>query len=101
MLFQVIHCHPLTDSYSHALFKTIIAALEQAGHQVVATDLYRELFDPTMSEAERRSYYQARYETAGVAPYIDLLRKVDDVYFLLPALVVCDVKYSKINKLNQ
>ncbi len=31
MLIQVIHCHPLTDSYNHALFKTIVAALEQKG----------------------------------------------------------------------
>ncbi len=51
---------------------------------MVATDLYRELFDPAMSEAERRSYYQARYETAGVAPYIDLLRQVDGVIFCFP-----------------
>ena len=29
MLIQVIHCHPLTDSYSHALFKTIVATLRR------------------------------------------------------------------------
>ena len=46
MLVQVVHCHPLTDSYNHALFYTIISALEQNGHEVVATDLYREQFDP-------------------------------------------------------
>ena len=37
-----------------------------------------------MSEAERRSYYQKSYETAGVAPYIDLLRRVDGVIFCFP-----------------
>jgi NAD(P)H dehydrogenase (quinone) len=84
MLIQVIHCHPLTDSYNHALFKTIVATLKRAGHEVVGTDLYRELFDPAMSETERLSYYQKPYETAGVAPYIDLLRRVDGVIFCFP-----------------
>src|SRR5689334_6676235 len=55
MLIQVVHCHPLPDSYNHALFCTIVAALEHNGHEVVATDLYREKFDPVMSAAERHS----------------------------------------------
>ena len=58
MLIQVVHCHPLTDSYGHALYDVVVATLERAGHQVVATDLYRQRFDPVMSEDERRGYYQ-------------------------------------------
>ena len=46
MLIQVIHCHPLTDSYNHALFQTTTTALEDKGHRVAATNLYREQFDP-------------------------------------------------------
>ena len=61
MLIQVIHCHPLTESYNHALFHTIVTALEDSGHQVVATDLYREQFDPAMSADERRSYPDFRH----------------------------------------
>jgi hypothetical protein len=38
MLIQVIHCHPLIDSYNHTLFQTITTGLEDNGHQVVATD---------------------------------------------------------------
>ena len=38
MLIQVVHSHPLTDSYNHALFRTIVEAL-QGRHQVVATDI--------------------------------------------------------------
>ena len=54
MLIQVIHCHPLADSYT-ALFRTITAALEDKGHEVAATDLYREQFDPAMGIGERPS----------------------------------------------
>ncbi len=84
MLIQVVHCHPLTDSYNHALFRTIVAALEESGHQVAATDLYREGFDPVMNAEERRSYYQQRYDDAAVSDATDLLRRIDGIIFCFP-----------------
>jgi Flavodoxin-like fold len=90
MLIQVVHCHPLTDSYNHALFHSIVAALEDNGHQVAATDLDREQFDPAMSADERRSYYAARYDnTMGVGTYRAAKpRRWHNL--LLSSLVVCD-----------
>jgi len=84
MLFQVVHCHPLSDSYNHALFRAIVDALEERGHEVVATDLYREHFDPVMNEAERRSYYQPSYDERAVAEYTALLRRVQGIIFCFP-----------------
>ncbi len=55
MLFQVIHCHPLTESYNHALFRVILDALAEGGHEVVASDLYREAL---RSPDERRGATQ-------------------------------------------
>src|SRR5260370_40530953 len=75
MLLQVVHCHPLTASYNHALFRVIVAALEESGHQVVATDLYREGFEPAMTAEERGSYFQPPYAVAGGAAPADLLRR--------------------------
>jgi NAD(P)H dehydrogenase (quinone) len=84
MQFQLVHCHPLADSYSHALAAVIVRALQERGHGVTATDLYREGFDPAMSAAERQSYYQPVYEGAAVAGYIELLRRIDGVIFCFP-----------------
>src|SRR5690348_17010838 len=84
MHFQVVHCHPLADSYSHALFETIARTLQQRGHRVTATDLYREQFDPVMQPGERQSYYQAAYAGAAIADYIALLRQVDGLVFCFP-----------------
>jgi putative NADPH-quinone reductase len=85
MLVQVVHCHPLTDSYNHALFRMIVATLEQRGHQVIATDLYRENFDPALSPEERASYYAPAYAAgAGVAAYIDAVRRIDAIIFCYP-----------------
>ncbi len=84
MLIQVILCHPLTDSYNHALFETIIAALKDNEHDAVATDLYREQFDPAMSDSERRSYYAAGYDDSMVSAHTALLRRVDGIILCFP-----------------
>lgn len=83
MLIQVVHSHPLTDSYNHALFQTIVGSL-QPRHQVIATDLYREGFAPAMSEAERRSYYGGHYAEEAVARLIGELRRADGIIFCFP-----------------
>ena len=83
MLIQVVHCHPLTDSFNHALFRVIVDQLQQR-HQVIATDLYRERFSPVMTEAERRSYYQPSYAGDRVAPLIQQLRQADGIIFCFP-----------------
>lgn len=84
MLFQVIHCHPLTESYNHALFRVILDALAEGGHEVVASDLYRERFDPRMSAEERRSYYETAYDDRAVAAHTALLRRAEGVIFCFP-----------------
>jgi putative NADPH-quinone reductase len=76
MRIQVVHCHPLTDSYDHALYLAIIDALRINGHEAIGTDLYREGFDPVMTEAERRSYMGNDYDTSAIAAYVDLRERV-------------------------
>jgi len=83
MLIQVVHCHPLTDSFNHALFRVIVDQLQQR-HQVITTDLYRERFSPVMTEAERRSYYQPSYAGDEVAPLVQQLRQADGIIFCFP-----------------
>jgi NAD(P)H dehydrogenase (quinone) len=94
MLIQVVYCHPLPESYDHALFRTIVQTLEQNGHRVIATDLYREGFDPVMTIEERRSYMGNEYDTNAVAKYAEILRKVEGVilcfphwWFAMPAMI--------------
>ena len=83
MLIQVVHSHPLADSYSHALFQTIVETLKRR-HEVIATDLYREGFSPAMTEAERRSYYQGAYADEAVARLITDVRRADGIVFCFP-----------------
>ena len=84
MRIQVVHCHPLTESYDHALFRTIVATLKTNGHDVTATDLYRENFQPAMTEAERRSYMGNHYDRSAIARYAKILKSVDGVILCFP-----------------
>ena len=84
MLIQVVHCHPLVESYDHALFRTIVDTLESTGHEVVATDLYREGFDPAMTAPERQSYMGNQYDLSAVAEYAETLRRVEGLVLCFP-----------------
>jgi putative NADPH-quinone reductase len=84
MLIQVVHCHPLTESFDHSLFRTIVETLEKAGHRVIATDLYQEGFAPAMTERERRTYMGNDYDFSAVASYVESLKKADGVILCYP-----------------
>lgn len=84
MRIQVIHCHPLEDSFNHALFRVIVDTLEAGGHDVIATDLYREGFQAAMTESERRTYMANDYDDSAVAPYVEAIKRMDGVVFCFP-----------------
>lgn len=84
MMIQVVYCHPLTDSFNHAIFQATVDELRANGHEVIATDLYREQFDPVMSETERRSYYCPPYDTSAVSKYTETLKSIDGIIFCFP-----------------
>jgi putative NADPH-quinone reductase len=85
MLVQVVHCHPLAQSFNHALFQAIVETLRQRGHEVIATDLYREGFSPALTGAERGRYFEPGYVAgADVAAQIDALKRVDAIIFCFP-----------------
>ena len=67
MRIQVVHCHPLTSASTTRCTRAIVEALRTNGHDVVATDLYREGFQPAMTERERQTYMQEDYDCSAVA----------------------------------
>lgn len=84
MRIQVIHAHPLPDSYNHALFERIVATLTAGGHEVIATDLYAEEFSPALTAAERATHDRPPYDASAVAAYVETLRSVDGLVFCFP-----------------
>jgi putative NADPH-quinone reductase len=84
MRIQVVHCHPLVTSYNHALYKAVVETLRANAHDVVATDLYREGFQPAMTERERETYMQEAYDGSAVAGYAETLKSVDGIILCFP-----------------
>ncbi len=84
MRCQIVFAHPLAESYSGMLAAAARRALERAGHDVVFTDLYREGFDPVLTGAERDCYYLSPEGNAGIAPYIEELRRAEGMVFVFP-----------------
>ena len=52
MRLLVVFCHPSRESFGAALFDTVCRTLRAAGHDVRVRDLYREEFEPVLSEQE-------------------------------------------------
>ncbi len=56
MRLLVVFCHPSRESFGAALFDTACRTLRAAGHEVRVRDLYREGFEPVLSEQEWSDY---------------------------------------------
>ena len=85
MRVQVVHAHPVETSFNRSLFHIACQALEDAGREVDALDLYAENFDAVMSREERLNYHQAPDNiTEGLRPYVDRLLAAEGIVFVHP-----------------
>ena len=85
MRVLVVHAHPVETSFNRALFETTVSALEEAGHEVDAMNLYDEGFDAVLSREERLVYHDVPDNlTPSVKPYVDRLRAADGIVFVHP-----------------
>jgi putative NADPH-quinone reductase len=85
MKLLVVHCHPLPESFSAALFGLACGTLQQAEHETRSIDLYAEGFNPVLSAEERRDYLTNTPAcVAGVQTHVDLLRWAEGLVFVYP-----------------
>jgi putative NADPH-quinone reductase len=79
-----LYCHPLEESFHHAILEASLAALARASHDVDLADLYKEQFDPVLSAAGRRNYHDTSRNQAGVEDYVQRLRAADALVLQFP-----------------
>lgn len=84
MRILLVLAHPLQESFAASVARTAREALEASGHVVDLLDLYAEDFDPRLSEAERRGYFDVPYNTAAVAGVVDRLKAADGLVLVFP-----------------
>lgn len=85
MRVHVVHAHPVETSFNRSLFHIVCEALEAAGHEVDALNLYAENFHASMSREERLNYHDVPNNiTEGLRPYVDRLLSAEGIVFVHP-----------------
>lgn len=74
-------CHPLESSFNAKIAKTVCGAVRATGNTVVFRDLYRDSFDPVLSEDELKRKYSF---DEGVQSYMDEVKDADVLVFIHP-----------------
>lgn len=79
-----VYCHPLSESFHAAIRSAALSGLSRAGHRVDLLDLYAEGFDPALSAAERRRYYDVPENRAGVEALVTRLQAAEILVLQFP-----------------
>ena len=80
----VVVAHPLPDSLCHTLAQAACEALRGAGHEVEIEDLCQSGFPPSLTTAERRSYYSPPYDSSAVEPQVARLLAAEALLLVFP-----------------
>jgi NAD(P)H dehydrogenase (quinone) len=84
MKVHVIYAHPIEESFSAAIHRTVIETLIRSGHEVRDLDLYACGFDPRLSRQELLAHYTPGLNEVGVKDHVENLRWADALVFLFP-----------------
>ena len=84
MRILVVHAHPVAASFNASLFRMTIDRLSKAGHDVDVIDLYRDDFNPVLSEAERENYHDIETNRTPVADYVERLLRAEALVLVYP-----------------
>ena len=80
----VLYAHPCDDSFASALHQTVVETLTERGWEVDDCDLYKEGFDPVLSDAGRRGYHEEPGNIEPVKDYVERLRSADALILCFP-----------------
>lgn len=84
MRILVVHAHPVASSFNASLFRMTVDRLSSSGHEVDAIDLYKDGFNPVMSEDERLNYHALETNRKPVEDYVDRLLKAEALVLVYP-----------------
>ena len=83
MKVLIVFTHPSASSFNHALLDNISAGLKQAGHEVKVKDLYKENFDPILTESDLIDLHSNKIPDR-IAKEQDQLLWADGLIFIYP-----------------
>ncbi len=80
----VVLAHPLESSLCKHLADKTIRHLKNKGYNVIVKDLYKESFNPVLSQQERESYYEKVFDQSELASDIEQLKKAESLVLIFP-----------------
>ncbi len=80
----VVIAHPLPDSLCRSLADFAVGRLLAAGHDVAVEDLYGSGFGAALTDAERRSYYAAAFDSSAISAEAARLTEADALVLVFP-----------------
>ncbi len=83
----VLFAHPVPDSFSAALHRTVVETLGNRGWEIDDCDLYAEGFQPVLTESERREYHDEAVNTQTVGEYVERLRRAEALVLVFPVWI--------------
>lgn len=84
MKVLVLYAHPVETSFNAAIHRTIVAALEKAGHEVDDCDLNAEGFNPVLTRQERIDYHETEINRAPVDSYVQRVLAAEAIVLSTP-----------------
>lgn len=83
----VVFCHPSETSFTYNVYRKFVEGLQDAGHEIVVSDLYQMDFKTDLTEAEylRETYYKAEDPVPeDVKIEQDKIQSSDAIVFIYP-----------------
>ncbi|MFV0490638.1 MAG: NAD(P)H-dependent oxidoreductase [Pseudorhodobacter sp.] len=85
MKILIVFAHPCRESYGAALFDATCKTLTEAGHDLRLIDLYREGFNPVLSEKDWKDYLTDTPRLIGnVHPHAEALTWAEGLILIFP-----------------
>ena len=80
----IIYAHPYTESFNGAVLDAACDSLFMQGDSVTVVDLYRDGFNPVMTQEDLRLYSAGESTDPMVARYNDILSRTDKIVLIFP-----------------
>lgn len=80
----VLFAHPVPDSFSAALHRSVVEVLTARGWEVDDCDLNAEGFQPVLTEQERRNYHDVETNLHPVSEHVARLRAAQALVLVYP-----------------
>ena len=83
----IVYCHPSHQSFTHDIYESFMKGLQESGHEVIVSDLYKMDFRTDLSEAEylKETFYRADQPVAeDVRIEQEKIQTCDAIVFIYP-----------------